>query len=182
MSDNLEWNMTSIPAQSIDGTVFSVSIPIDGLPTFTGISTNGNATVTYTDDRPMLFNSEDDISMNAKVDHSDIASIRSIMTFIYNEFGSIHAKAFNLNCFFYIGKDSEKMCFQHLKSLPFFRMSMPKHSSDSILINSDWDGNPKTFEGWDLIEEQNLRTNTAITHKAKTPFIYRYFINIRYNK
>lgn len=169
MSDNLEWNVTSIPAQSIDGTVFSVSVPVVGLPTFTGGSIEGSVIV-YADDKSMLFNSEDDISMNVKIDHSDIGSIRSIMTFIYNEFGNVHAKSFNLNCFFYIGKDNDKMCFQHLKSLPVFRMSVPKHSSNSILFHSDWDGHPKVFEGWDMVEEKSLQGG-IITHKVKNSFV-----------
>ena len=169
MSDNLEWNVTSIPAQSINGTVFSVTVPVSGPPVFSGTPFDGSVVV-YANDNSMLFNSEDDISMNVKIDYSDIATIRSMMTFIYNEFGNVHSKVFNLNCFFYLGKDNEKMCFQHLKSLPVFRMSVPKHSSNSILFHSDWDGHPKVFEGWDMIEEQSLNGG-AITHKVKNSFV-----------
>ena len=169
MSDNLEWNVTSIPAQSINGTVFSVTVPVSGSPVFSGTPFDGSVVV-YANDNSMLFNSEDDISMNVKIDHSDIASIRSIMTFIYNEFGNVHSKAFNLNCFFYLGKDNEKMCFQHLKSLPVFRMSVLKGNPSSIVFHSDWDGHPKVFEGWDMIEEQSLNGG-AITHKVKNSFV-----------
>lgn len=133
-----------------------------------------SVSVTYTNlDPASFFNSEDDISMPTSdviIDNSNIANIRSMITCIYNEFGNVHAKAFNLNCFFYFGKDDTKTCFQYLKSLPVFRLSLSKHAPNSIVFSSDWEGHPRTLEGWEGIQDQNLK-NTVTTHKVKSLFV-----------
>jgi hypothetical protein len=169
MSDNLSWTFTVTPEENANKD--SLCMSTDSYSVASGIQ--GTIILNHDSIQPLSTDSDNGrtVSLNSEIDNSNISNIRSIMSFIYNEFGNVPAKAYNLNCFFYLEKDGLKTCFHFLKSLPIFRLSFAKNNSNSISFSSDWNGNPKEFDGWDAIETQNIESKQSITHKAKSTFV-----------